>query len=62
MASPRDLGGRIDELQLAVDAARETADARFAVECEVDAPSTTPEQRREGLGSALVSLAHDDAQ
>ena len=30
MASPRELGGRIDELQLAVDAVRETADDAFA--------------------------------
>jgi len=31
MASPRELGGRIDELRLAVDAVRETADGAFAV-------------------------------
>ena len=31
MASPRELGGRIDELRLAVDAVRETADESFGV-------------------------------
>lgn len=31
MASPRELGGRIDELQLAVDAVREAANEAFAV-------------------------------
>ena len=30
MASPRELGGRIDELRLAVDAVRETADEGFS--------------------------------
>ena len=29
MASPQDLGGRIDELRVAVDAVRETADETF---------------------------------
>jgi hypothetical protein len=32
MASPRELGGRIDELQLAVDAVRETTDEGFALD------------------------------
>ena len=36
MASPRELGGRIDELRLAVDAVRETADETFAAVDEVE--------------------------
>jgi hypothetical protein len=36
MASPRELGGRIEELQLAVDAVRETADESFAVVEDVE--------------------------
>jgi hypothetical protein len=36
MASPRELGGRIDELQLAVDAVRETTDDAFAEIEEVE--------------------------
>jgi hypothetical protein len=34
MASPRELGGRIDELRVAVDAVRETADETSQYECE----------------------------
>lgn len=36
MASPRELGGRIDELRLAVDAVRETADETFGVVDDVE--------------------------
>ncbi len=49
MASPRELGGRIDELQLAVDAVRETADEAFAavhVE-EIEDAAADETQRRQ---------------
>ena len=36
MASPRELGGRIDELRVAVDAVRETADESFGIVDESD--------------------------
>lgn len=36
MASPQDLGGRIDELRVAVDAVRETADETFGGMAEAD--------------------------
>jgi len=36
MGSPRELGGRIEELRVAVDAVRETADEAFVVEADED--------------------------
>lgn len=36
MARPRELGGRIDELRVAVEAVRETADESFAIADEVE--------------------------
>jgi hypothetical protein len=51
MASPRELGGRIDELRLAVDAVRETADESFAIvevpEAELDDDTSVEVNRRQ---------------
>ena len=43
MASPQDLGGRIDELRLAVDAVRETADETFVRIEDVELAPSEPE-------------------
>ncbi|CAN5924668.1 hypothetical protein BH11MYX4_BH11MYX4_28460 [soil metagenome] len=47
MASPRELGGRIDELQLAVDAVRETADEAFATVEELEVEEVEAVERRQ---------------
>ena len=47
IASPRELGGRIAELQLAVDAVRETTDEAFAVVDGLEIEAVEETERRQ---------------